>query len=169
MMRLADMTGRTFGLLTVLGRSPNRPPSKQAQWLCRCECGGEVVANGSNLRRGKTQSCGCGRIKHGLANKAPEYHVWEGIKQRCLNPDRAGYEYWGGRGITVCQRWMEFENFYADMGSRPGPGYSIERVDNDGNYEPGNCRWATASEQQRNTRRANRRRRQRHLYEIVSD
>jgi len=102
-----------------------------------------------------------------LANKSAEYHVWEGIKQRCLNPNRRGYEYWGGRGITICERWLDFENFYADMGPRPGAGYSIDRYpDNDGNYEPGNCRWATASEQQRNTRR--RRRSQGHLYEVTS-
>lgn len=161
---LTEMTGQTFGLLTVLGRAPDKVSAAQAYWQCRCECGQEIAVNGSSLRRGSTRSCGCGRVKHGLANKAPEYHVWEGIKQRCLNPNRRGYEYWGGRGISVCERWLEFENFYADMGPRPGPGYSIDRSDNDGNYEPGNCRWATASEQQRNTRRS--RHGQGHLFEV---
>jgi hypothetical protein len=164
MTALADMTGQTFGLLTVLERGTKLTPSKQAYWLCRCRCGLQVEVNGSSLRSGRTHSCGCGRVKHGLANKAAEYHVWEGIKQRCLNPSRRGYEYWGGRGITICERWLDFENFYEDMGPRPGSGYSIDRIDNDGNYEPGNCRWATASEQQRNTRRS---RRSGHLYEVT--
>ena len=161
MTALADLTGQAFGLLTVLERAPNTAQSRQAHWLCVCACGKETVVNGSSLRRGRTRSCGCGRIRHGLAGKTPEYHVWEGIKQRCLNPNHARYEYWGGRGVTVCQRWAEsFEAFYADMCPRPSPGHSIDRVDNDGNYEPGNCRWATASQQQRN------RRDRRHLFEL---
>jgi hypothetical protein len=165
MSTIVDLTGQTFGLLTVLERAPRTSPgTRQACWRCRCECGQETVVNGSSLRRGRTRSCGCGRIKHGLAGKVPEYHAWEGIKQRCLNPERAGYEYWGGRGITICQRWAEsFEAFYADVGPRPGPGYSIDRIDNEGNYEPGNCRWATASEQQHN------RRDRAHLYELDGD
>lgn len=93
-------------------------------------------------------------LKHGLRD-SPEYHSWANMKGRCLNPNAEHYDYYGGRGITVCDRWLKFENFYADMGPRPEPksAYSIDRKDVDGNYEPGNCRWATRSEQMRNTRR----------------
>jgi hypothetical protein len=161
MTQLADLTGKTFGLLTVLEQKPGPVKTAQAHWLCRCQCGQLTVVNGSSLRRGRTRSCGCGRIKHGLTHAVPEYHVWQSMRQRCLNPNHPGYRYWGGRGITICQRWASsFEAFYADMGPRPGPEYSIDRIDNDGNYELGNCRWATPVQQQRN------RRDRRHLFEV---
>jgi hypothetical protein len=79
--------------------------------------------------------------------KTAEYRIWNGMKSRCLNPNRKDYPRYGGRGVTVCERWLRFENFYADMGPRPSPKHSIDRIDNDGNYEPGNCKWATLAEQ----------------------
>ncbi|UOR02035.1 hypothetical protein MUN77_01505 [Leucobacter allii] len=158
-----DMTGERFGRLHVLkwvGTAPNR----QAIWLCKCDCGNETSVKGSQLRQGKTSSCGCVKrevwknsITHGQGGPTritSLYRTWKGMKSRCTNPNRPDYSRYGGRGIEVCDRWLHsFEAFASDVGEKPGPGYSIDRIDNDGNYEPGNVRWATASEQRRNQRR----------------
>lgn len=111
---------------------------------------------GTDLKKGHTSSCGCLRREtlrtHGLSRSVPEYCVWECMIARCRNPSRSWFHLYGGRGISVCERWLNFENFLADMGPRPTPDHSLDRVNNDGNYEPGNCRWATRIEQANNTR-----------------
>lgn len=121
---------------------------------CRCECGSDHATRTYLLVGGKTRSCGCLTLKHGHGRsglRSGTYSSWMSMISRCSNPRAPGFEMWGGRGITVCDRWLSFDAFLADMGERPG-GHSIDRIDNDGNYEPGNCRWATAKEQSRNQR-----------------
>lgn len=163
--RMKELIGQRFGRLLVIGLTPSREiASGERRRLCvvRCECGNEAEARPSNLRSGNTTSCGCMHaemsaagqcnFKHG-GSATREYRAWMRMKERCYNPKSKRYEDWGGRGITVCDRWLEgFENFLADMGPRPSPRHSLDRKDNDGNYEPSNCRWATYSEQNLNRR-----------------
>jgi hypothetical protein len=154
-----DIAGQRFGRLLVLSYEGTR--KGKARWRCRCECGTEHVVFGTSLKRGLCRSCGClnaefaaqRRRKHGEAHKTTEYDIWRGMRARCLNPKHKSYPYYGGRGITVCDRWGIYATFLADMGRRPSPEHSIDRwPDNDGGYEPGNCRWATLSEQNLNQR-----------------
>jgi hypothetical protein len=137
-------------------------------WFARCDCGQPCEASTLALRKGTKRSCGCLRvetaringlraekpIRHGHAKaRTPEYAIWRSMRQRCLNPHSADYPSYGGRGITVCERWASFEAFFADMGSRPSSRHSLDRVNNEKGYEPGNCRWATWREQRLNQRR----------------
>lgn len=128
----------------------------QRMYAVRCDCGTEKIVRGYQLTQGAVVSCGClqrerfHRRTHGKSG-TPEHRVWKNMNQRCTNPNGSDWERYGARGITVCERWRSFANFLADMGPMPGPGYSIDRKDPDGSYEPGNCRWITISE---NARRA---------------
>lgn len=153
-----DLTGQQFGRLTVLSEaSPRHSPNGDCHryWLCRCVCETEKEISQSTLRQGKVVSCGCywdelkPNHRHGKC-KTPEYHVWLTMKARCGNPNADAYPRYGGRGIRVCARWMKFENFISDMGERPSASHSVERKDNDGDYEPGNCIWASKAVQSRN-------------------
>lgn len=150
--------GIVFGRLTLVERDAERS-SRREYWKCHCACGAALSVRTDSLRIGATQSCGCLNVdrhfKHGQS-RSPEWEAWHSLRSRCENPRLAGYAAYGGRGIRVCVRWSGkhgFENFLADVGRRPSPSHSIDRFpDNDGNYEPGNVRWATAAEQATNRR-----------------
>lgn len=166
MAAFIDLTGNRYGKLLVIkrhGSISNRPA-----WLCKCDCGVIVTVKSENLKSGNTKSCGCYKVEiirnagmanvtHGYAKridgkKSKIYSIWDSMRQRCNNENNCNYENYGLRGIKVCEEWNKsFEAFLKDMGI-PSEGFSIDRINNDGNYEPSNCRWATRSQQRRNRR-----------------
>jgi hypothetical protein len=149
-----DETGKVYGKLTVLHEVHNDKPG--AYWRVRCECGHEFDIFSGNLRQSFTtreKSCRkCRNITHGLSD-TPEHCVWKSMRRRCFSSRNQDYGHYGGRGITICERWSKFENFLADMGKKPFPRAEVGRIDNDGPYSPDNARWETRSQQTRNTRR----------------
>ena len=165
MSQRKDISTQRFGRLTVL-RYVRSDKRGEAMWKCRCDCGKVVLALGGNLRSGHTQSCGCwmrqraaaaqyvhGESRSRISNRkrTSEYQRWHSMRKRCLNPNCKAYKNYGGRGIKVCKRWKHYPNFLADMGRCPS-GKSLDRINNDGNYTPANCRWATQKQQVHNRR-----------------
>jgi hypothetical protein len=172
-MKLIDRTGDRYERLVVLEKSPT-----PRMWLCRCDCGTELLVTGPNLASGNTRSCGCllrewskhlggnpeyvarraeKAVHHGQKRRgkaSPEYKTWLGMKARCYTPSNKDYPNWGGRGIAVCDRWRnDFPSFLADMGTKPTPAHTIDRLKSDEDYGPDNCRWATLEEQGGENRR----------------
>lgn len=161
MSSIGDLSGLRFGKLFVHEQTPTRNPAGEIQWVCSCDCGNLTTVRGYSLRRGSTSSYGCARGENGKhawtthgKTDTREYGSWISMISRCTNKENQAYAYYGGRGIRVCARWLNsVDDFIKDVGLCPGPGYTLDRIENDGDYEPGNCRWATKEEQSNNQNR----------------
>lgn len=160
MSKLNDITGQRFGRLTAVSWERVLYANRvQVLWICTCDCGNTIRSASSALKRGNPKSCGCWIAEetsarnrtHGMG-RTPVYAVWTTMIARCTNPKNISYPNYGGRGIRVCERWRDFANFFADMGDRPSATHQIDRIDNAGHYEPGNCKWSDRVEQGENKR-----------------
>ncbi len=159
MPKLVDLTGKRFDRLTVLERAENNNSDK-VRWLCQCVCGNQKIIAGTHLSTGKTRSCGCLLSEHAISNnkkycrthgmhRTKTYNSWQSMFARCYDKNNPSYRYYGAKGIEVCEAWHKFENFFADMGTRP-KGKTIDRKDNSKGYFKENCRWRTPKEQANN-------------------
>lgn len=166
-MKALNLTGMTFGKLSVLSRNHNKG-RRRSYWNCLCSCGGETIVDGTSLKRGNTKSCGCLTAEkcgenfrtHGMSHcggmsrqSSPEYSSWLSMKSRCYNAKHDAYKFYGGRGIEVCERWRSnFLDFLSDMGEKPTRDSTLDRINPELGYCPENCRWASIAEQKRNRR-----------------
>lgn len=154
---IKNLKGMTFGKLTVVRESGRHAKSRKVLWECLCSCGNYTVTTGDTLQSGNTSSCGCGLVKHGL-HKHTLYRTWSDMIRRCHEPNSTAYEYYGGRGIVVCDEWKSsVEKFIQDveeiLGEKPSPSHTLDRIDTNLGYQPDNVRWASKSEQIMNSRK----------------